>query len=102
MTQYFTFKDASLPTLEQVGGKGQSLLHLADAGFVIPTVVVPSTEFFRTWLSQLKAVPEWGAFIRAGGDDRVAAVTNVKAAYQTLAFTESQQQALTEVRQWTS
>lgn len=57
MSQYFSFKDTSLPTLEQVGGKGQSLVRLADAGFVVPTEMVLSTEFFLPWLTQLKAAP---------------------------------------------
>jgi hypothetical protein len=99
MSQYFAFKDVSLSTPEQVGGKGQSLLHFADAGFVVPTVVVLSAKFFQPWLTQLKATPEWEAFTQTGDDERVALASDVKTACQTLALTDNQQQALTEVRQ---
>ena len=100
MAQYFTFKDAPLPTLEQVGGKAQSLFYLAEAGFSVPTAVVLSAEFFQPWMIQLKAALEWEAFAQAGADERTAAATEVKAACRTLAFIETQQQALTAVRQY--
>ena len=34
MTQLYIFNDA-LPTIEQVGGKGLSLIHLANKGFPV-------------------------------------------------------------------
>ena len=58
MTQYYTFEDA-LPTIEQAGGKGLSLLHLAQQGLNVPPAAVLSTRFFAPWLGQLKASPEW-------------------------------------------
>lgn len=100
MNQYFTFEDLPLPPLELIGGKGQSLLHLAEAGFMVPTGVVLSTEFFQPWMTQIKATPEWETFTQSGDDERAAAAPDVKAACRTLALTDDQQRALTEVRQY--
>ena len=74
MAQYFTFKDSSLPTVEQVGGKGLSLLYSKNKGFNVPTAVVLSTEFFQPWMELLKATSEWKAFTQTK-DDGVAAAT---------------------------
>ncbi|MBW1803360.1 MAG: PEP/pyruvate-binding domain-containing protein, partial [Deltaproteobacteria bacterium] len=100
MTQYFSFKDSSLPTLEQVGGKGLSLIYSNHKGFNVPTAVVLSTEFFHLWMEQLKATSGWKVYIQAKDGGMVAATTAVKAFCQTLAFTEGQQQSLAEIRQY--
>ncbi|MGV7229631.1 MAG: PEP/pyruvate-binding domain-containing protein [Nitrospirales bacterium] len=98
--QYFTFKDPSLPTIAQVGGKGLSLIYLNKKGFNVPPLAVLSTEFFRPWMNQLKSAPEWKEFSQAADDDRVAAATAVKKLCQTLTFSAKQKQLLTEVRQY--
>lgn len=43
MAQYFTFKYSALPTVEEVGGKGFSLIYSANKGFPFPMAVVLST-----------------------------------------------------------
>jgi len=100
MTQYFTFKNASLPTLAQVGGKGLSLIYSNKKGFNVPAIVVLSTEFFHPWMKQLKTTQEWNIFTQAKENDMVAAATAVKNSCQTFAFTKDQQQTLVEVRQY--
>jgi len=99
MAQLFTFKDSSIPTIEQVGGKGLSLIHLANEGFPVPIAAVLSTEFFQPWIERLEASPEWEAFAQTKADDVAAAATAVKKSAQTLAFSEDQQQTLSKVRQ---
>ena len=99
MTQLFTFKDPSVPTIEQVGGKGLSLIHLANKGFPVPIAAVLSTESFQPWMERLKASPDWKAFAQTKADDMAAAATAVKDSAQTLTFSEDQQQTLSEVRQ---
>ncbi len=100
MTQYFSFKDSSLPTLEQVGGKGLSLIYSNKKGFNVPSAVVLSTEFFQPWMESLKSTSEWKAFAQAKDDGIVAAAKALKHSCQTLAFTEDQQQTLAKVRQY--
>ena len=58
MKQFFTFTDSSLPTVDQVGGKGLSLIYSEKKGFTVPPAVVLSTEFFLPWMEQCKATPE--------------------------------------------
>ena len=99
MAQLFTFKDSSSPTIKQVGGKGLSLIHLANKDFPVPIAAVLSTEFFQPWMERLKVSPEWKAFAQTKADDVAAAATAVKDSAQTLTFSEDQQQTLSEVRQ---
>jgi len=100
MSQYFSFKDSSLPSLEQVGGKGLSLIYSNKKSFNVPSAVVLSTEFFQPWMKLLKATSEWKAFAQAKDDGMAAAARAVKHSCQTLAFSEDQGQALAEVRQY--
>ena len=100
MARYFTFQDSALPTVEQVGGKGLSLLYSKKKGFNVPTTVVLSTEFFQPWMEELKAGPEWKVFSQTKADDMAVAAATVKNSAQTLTFSEDQQQTLSEVRQY--
>jgi phosphoenolpyruvate synthase/pyruvate phosphate dikinase len=59
MTHYFSFKVSSLPTLEQVGGKGLSLIYLNKKGFNVPSALVLSNEFFQPWMEILKSTSAW-------------------------------------------
>jgi len=59
MTYYYSFKDSSLPTLEQVGGKGLSLIYSNKKGFNVPSALVLSTEFFQPWMEILKSTWVW-------------------------------------------
>ena len=99
MTQLFTFKDTILPTIEQAGGKGLSLIHMEKKGFNVPSAVVLAVGFFETWMEQLKAAPEWKTFTQSKGDGMAAASKDVKKFCRTLAFSDEQRQTLAEVRQ---
>jgi len=100
MAFHFASKVSKLPTLEQVGAKGLSLIFLSNKGFNIPSAVVLSTEFFRTWMDQLKDTKEWKAFAQTRSDDLATAAIAVKKLSQTFTFSEDQHQALTEVRKF--
>ena len=49
----YTLQDDTIPTIEQVGGKGLSLIHSAKKGFNIPPTVVLSSNFFSHGLNRL-------------------------------------------------
>ena len=99
MALYFSSNESTLPTLEQIGGKGLSLLHSNKKGFNVPFTVVLSTKFFQPWISLLKATLEWKVFAQAKDVDMVAAATAVKNSCQVFAFSEDQQRPLFEIRQ---
>jgi pyruvate,water dikinase len=100
MAQLFTLKDSSLPTIEQVGGKGFSLIYSDKEGFQVPPAAVLSTEFFHPWLESLKASAEWQTFAQTKADDIASAATAVKNRAQSLTFSEGQQQTLAKARQY--
>jgi phosphohistidine swiveling domain-containing protein len=100
MEQLFTCKDDSLPTIEQAGGKGRSLLYLEKKGFRVPHAVVLSAGFFQVWMEQLKATPKWKTFTKSEEDGMAAASKAVKKFCRTLAFSEEQHQIMAEVRQY--
>lgn len=100
MGLYFTFKDSPLPMLDQVGGKGHSLLHLEDKGFTVPLAAVLPTGFFQPWIAQLKATSEWAAFVQAKEGDMAAAAFAIKNCVPMLIYSEDQQQTLATVRHY--
>ena len=53
MTKYFTLGDSTLPTIEQVGGKGLSLIDSKQMGFEVPAAVMLSAGFYQPWMSGL-------------------------------------------------
>lgn len=100
MTKYFTFNDESLPTLDQVGGKGLSLIYSKNQGFNVPPAALLSTEFFSPWMEQLKASSAWQTFAQASDAERVAASKAVKEFCQTLVFVEDQKKTLIEIYEY--
>ncbi len=74
MEGYFTSKDPGLPTVEQLGGKGLSLIFSEKKGFKVSPAAVLSNEFIKPWMERLKATSEWKAFTQTK-DDGVAAAT---------------------------
>ncbi len=74
MEGYFTSKDPVLLTVEQVGGKGLSLIFSEKKGFRVPPAAVLSIEFIKPWMERLKATWERKAFMQTK-DDGVAAAT---------------------------
>jgi len=55
--------------IEQVGGKGWSLITMTGQGLLVPPGFVLGTDFFRPWFEQIKAAPAWAGLAQAVGDD---------------------------------
>lgn len=53
----FLFTDKNV-SQEQVGGKGFSLIHMANGDFPVPKGMVLGVNFFDLWLKQLNDIPE--------------------------------------------
>jgi phosphohistidine swiveling domain-containing protein len=51
--------------LERVGGKGQTLMQLAQAGMPVPPGVIVTAECFAPWFSRLRETPEWAVLREA-------------------------------------
>ena len=100
MALIYTLKDPSLPTIEQVGGKGLSLFYLGSRGFNVPPIAVLPADFYKPWMEGLKETSQWKAFIRAKEDDIYTAASAVKQSVQTLVFNEQQKKSLVEIRNY--
>jgi pyruvate,water dikinase len=100
MNLIFTFQTPSTPTIDQIGGKGLSLIHSARSGFNVPSAVIFSTDFFTKWIEQIKSTSEWQSLTQTTGDALSTAADIVKKISQTLEFTEDQKQVLSEVREF--
>ncbi|MHA2203977.1 MAG: PEP/pyruvate-binding domain-containing protein, partial [Candidatus Hodarchaeales archaeon] len=96
----YTPQDSSTPNIEQVGGKGLSLIQATKKGYVVPPIIILKANFFLPWIEQIKSTSEWRVFTKASKDSILTAVKTVKNYCQTLTFTDTQQQALVDVRQF--
>ncbi|HEV8243972.1 MAG TPA: PEP/pyruvate-binding domain-containing protein [Nitrospirales bacterium] len=65
MKPFYRFDDSPLPTRDEVGGKGLSLMTLFQAGLPVPNGFVLTVSFFEPWIVLLKATPAWKAFLAA-------------------------------------
>ncbi|MHA1490507.1 MAG: PEP/pyruvate-binding domain-containing protein, partial [Promethearchaeota archaeon] len=100
VNQIFTFQTPTTPTIDQVGGKGLSLINSGKSGFNVPSVVILSTDFFTKWIEHVKSTSEWQSLTQSKGDDLSAAANGIKKISQTLEFNEEQKQALLKVREF--
>ena len=98
MNQIFTFQTPTTPTIDQVGGKGLSLINSVKSGFNVPSVVILSADFFTKWIEHVKSTSEWQSLTQSKGDALSAAADRIKKISQTLEFNEEQKQVLLEVR----
>ena len=53
------FETRELPCINQVGGKGYSLIRMTQAGLPVPPGFVLTVAFFDPWIQQLKQTGEW-------------------------------------------
>ena len=51
------------PNLAQVGGKGLSLMRMAQQGLPVPPGFVLTVAFFQPWLEAIQATPEWAGVV---------------------------------------
>ncbi len=65
MKPSYRFDDSPLPTHDEVGGKGLSLMTLFQAGLPVPNGFVLTVSFFEPWIILLKATPSWKTFLEA-------------------------------------
>ena len=80
--------------LEQVGGKGLSLVTMARAGMPVPDGVILTVQFFEPWVAALQATPQWAALLRAGADRLAGPSQALQALCAGLSFTHDQRAEL--------
>jgi rifampicin phosphotransferase len=80
--------------LEQVGGKGLSLVTMARAGMPVPPGFVLTVRFFEPWIAALVVSPEWAALQNSDASDLVGPAEALQARCAGLAFSEGQKAEL--------
>ncbi len=98
MTLIVPFPGPEQTTLAEVGGKGYSLIRMAEAGLPVPPGVVLTTAFFAPWFADIQASAAWKKLAEATPDRWASLCAELKDRCQTLALTAPQQQALDALR----
>ena len=94
MTLVVSFPGAAQTTVAEVGGKGHSLIRMAEAGLPVPPGAVLTTRFFVPWFDEIKATATWRALADAPRDKWATLCAELKKICPALALTQHQQQAL--------
>jgi len=94
---YFFPGDAA--TLDEVGGKGLSLLEGSRASLPVPPGCILTVCFFDAWLSQLKATTAWKRFLEAKTGVLTDACEVLKQTAAGFPFTKDQERILAEALQ---
>ena len=84
------FPGALTAQLHLVGGKGQSLIRMAQIGLPVPPGFVLTVEFFTSWINELKLTEEWKAFKKADELDLEKCSDSLKKKAEELKFNEFQ------------
>jgi pyruvate,water dikinase len=85
-------------TLAEVGGKGDSLIRMAEAGLPVPPGAVLTTAFFDPWFEAIRASSTWTAFADADPDGWSTLCDDLKRRCSDLAVTANQLETLEELR----
>ena len=98
MTLVHSFPGTEPATLEEVGGKGLSLIRMTESGFPVPPGVVLTASFFAPWLEEIQASAAWAAVAESPREKWGTLCDDLKQLCTALSPTERQQQALEQVR----
>ena len=86
----FNFNEKNVPNLSQVGGKAKALIETKKSGFPVPDGIAISVDFFKPWLSTVKAS---NAFEKAVKDNTKENCEAVKALADNMKFSREQKVA---------
>ena len=98
MSLIVSFPGTGQATIAEVGGKGHSLIRMAEAGLPIPPGAVLTTEFFAPWYDAIRASSTWLAFSDADPGAWPTLCEELKRLCWDLTLTANQQGALQELR----
>ncbi len=85
-------------TIAEVGGKGHSLIRMAEAGFSVPPGAVLTTEFFSPWFDAIRASSTWTTLAAANPDAWSTLCDELKRLALDLALTANQRETLEEMQ----
>lgn len=98
MSLVVSFPGTLKTALADVGGKGSSLIRLAEAGFPVPPGAVLTTAFFAPWFDEIQSSATWKALADATPDQWEPLCRELKERCPSLGLTTIQEQALRDIR----
>lgn len=82
--------------VEEVGGKGFSLIKMSASGLPVPPGFVLKVQFFRSWLDELEATDEWKLFVASDDENAANACARLKQRANDLQLSAHQREVLDE------
>lgn len=85
-------------TIAEAGGKGCSLIRMAEAGLPVPPGVVLTASFFAPWVEEIKESAAWTALVGAAPELWAPICDELKGLCHALTLAEQQREALESLR----
>lgn len=97
----YLFNTSGSPKISEVGGKGFSLVQMAQANLPVPPGFICSVAFFEPWLKILQALPEWTAVQDAiiNEENLASTTTSLTRVCSDLTLTVAQEDLLSKALQ---
>jgi len=94
MKQVYPFTTEETPDLEQVGGKGMSLIFMKQRNLPVPPGFVLTVDFFKPWLTHIQNHPAWEKTLSQYPENLKENTDALKAACLALQLNEQQAETL--------
>ena len=98
MTLVVPFPGTARTSIDEVGGKGYSLIRMSAAGLPVPPGVVLTTAFFAPWFERMRESATWQRLATAPSSAWPDLGEQLKALAETLPFPDRQRSELAGVR----
>ena len=95
MKLVYPFTAEENPDLEQVGGKGMSLIFMSQRSLPVPPGFVLTVDFFEPWLKYIQSLPEWEKTLNQFPDNLKENSNILKSWCHGLQLNNEQQEILT-------
>ena len=96
MEDFYQITGSKTPALEEVGGKGLSLMRMAGAGLPVPSGFILPVGFFAVWLESVKGSVAWRDFLGASPEAYSTHCAALKALCPSLEFDARQLKIIEE------
>jgi pyruvate,water dikinase len=98
MSLVVTFPGAERTSVEELGGKGASLVRMAAAGLPVPAGAVLTADFFAPWFGELQETAAWTALVRSEPEAWSVGCSELRRIAMELGSSAGQRYALDELR----
>jgi phosphoenolpyruvate synthase/pyruvate phosphate dikinase len=92
----YRLSDSPVPSIDEIGSKGQALMRLFQDGFPVPNGFILTTSFFASWMDQLKATAAWANFLKTDRRELRDSCRHIQEVVQSYEPSAEQEQIMTE------